>query len=155
MQGDARRFEQNGGACPSTLLAQVRYLVSCVVIESCVNTEYDGLKAELQQSFTYLSVGARPSANDSVCPDHLDCLQVTSTCEGFRVNGGACPSTLLAQVRYLVPCVVIESFVNTEYDGLKAELQQSFTYSKRWGAPFGKRQRMPRSFGLSVSHFDL
>jgi hypothetical protein len=61
MQGDARRFEQNGGACPSTLLAQVRYLVPCVVIESFVNTEYDGLKAELQQSFTYLSVGVRPS----------------------------------------------------------------------------------------------
>ena len=54
-----------------------------------------------------------------------DATSVASTFEGFRTDGGARPSTLLAQVRYVVPAVVIESFLNMESEGLKAELQQS------------------------------
>ena len=68
---------------------------------------------------------------------------VALTHEGLRTDGGACPSTLLAQVRYLVPCVAIESFLNMESDGLKAELQQSPTHPKGWSAPFRASGRNP------------
>jgi hypothetical protein len=57
----------------------------------------------------------------SVCSD---ATPVASTYEGFRTDGSACPSTLLAQVRYVVADVAIESFLDMESDGLKAELQQ-------------------------------
>jgi hypothetical protein len=49
-----------------------------------------------------------------------DATPVASTCEGQRTGGGARPSTLLAQVRYVVPDVAIESLLNMESDGLKA-----------------------------------
>jgi hypothetical protein len=45
-------------------------------------------------------------------------------------------STLLAQIRYVVSRVAIESFLNMESDGLKAELQQGPTHPERWRAPF-------------------
>jgi hypothetical protein len=54
-----------------------------------------------------------------------DATSVASTFEELRTDGGARPSTLLAQVRYVVPDVVIESFLNMQSDGLKAELQKS------------------------------
>ena len=50
----------DGGACPSTLLAQVRYVAADVAIENFLDMEYDGLKAELQQSPRILRVGVRP-----------------------------------------------------------------------------------------------
>jgi hypothetical protein len=56
------------------------------------------------------------------------CDAVASTCEGQRTGGGARPPTLLAQVRYIVPDVAIENFLDMESDGLKAELQQSSTH---------------------------
>jgi hypothetical protein len=45
-------------------------------------------------------------------------------------------STLLAQIRYVVSRVAIESFLNMESDGLKAKLQQGPTHPERWSAPF-------------------
>jgi hypothetical protein len=69
--------------------------------------ESDGLKAELQQSSTHPKRWSAP----------------------FRASGGgARPSTLLAQVCYIVPDVAIENFLDMESDGLKAELQQSSTH---------------------------
>jgi hypothetical protein len=41
-----------------------------------------------------------------------DAAPVASTYEGFRTDGGARPSALLAQVRYVVPDIAIESFLN-------------------------------------------
>jgi len=47
---------------------------------------------------------------------------------GDRTDGFACLSTLLAQVRYVVPDVAIEGFLEMESDGLKAGLQQISTH---------------------------
>ena len=51
------------------------------------------------------------------------------------------PTTLLAQVRYVVPDIAIGSFLDMESDGLKAELQQSPAHPKGWrDAVLGIRQ---------------
>jgi len=63
-------------------------------------------------------------------------MPVASTYEGFRTDESTRPSTLLAQVRYVAAYVAIESFLNMESDGLKAELQQNSTHPKGWRAPF-------------------
>jgi hypothetical protein len=97
------------------LLAQVRYVV-CSDATPVAST-YEGFRT---------GEGTRPSTllaqvRYVVCSD---ATPVASTYEGFRTDGSACPSTLLAQVRYVVADVAIESFLDMESDGLKAELQQ-------------------------------
>jgi hypothetical protein len=79
-----------------------------------------------------------------------DATPVASTYEGFRTDGSACPSTLLAQVRYVVADVAIESFLDMESDGLKAELQQCPARPKGWrDAVLGVRQTVPSPLGCS------
>jgi hypothetical protein len=72
-----------------------------------------------------------------------DATSVASTFEVLRTDGGACPSTLLAQVRYVAADVAIENLLDMEYDGLKAELQQCPTHPKRWSAPSSASAKLP------------
>jgi hypothetical protein len=48
--------------------------------------------------------------------------------EGFEQAKTACPPSLLAQARYVVPDVAIECSQDMGSDGLKAELQQISTH---------------------------
>jgi hypothetical protein len=101
-------FRIGGSACPSTLLAQVRYVVPDVAMRCQSRRRIKDSNRRKRLSVDLASASSLPRAGCS------DAMPVASTYKGFRIGGSACPSTLLAQVRYLVPdvCPLAYNFNN-------------------------------------------
>jgi hypothetical protein len=78
-----------------------------------------------------MQIGA-PSLRHAGCSD---AMPVASTYEGFQIVGSVCPSTLLAQVRYLVPdlCPLAFNFDNHAQSSAKAStLRRDLRHQVTW-----------------------